>query len=108
MTIPLGNFIFSKLLQLLNALSPIVVTLSGIIISVKLIQESNALSPIVVTPLGNVILVIFVKLANIKCTTTGNGFVYWQSIEPNTILSDEKLEIKLKERINKLEVKENE
>ena len=51
---------------------------------------------------------IFLKLSKIKCNITGSGFVYWQNIEPNTILKDEKLEVKLKERINKLEVKENE
>ena len=50
----------------------------------------------------------YTKLSNIKCNIKGNGFVYWQSIEPNTKLDDKELEVKLKERISKVEVKNDE
>jgi len=49
-----------RLLQPANALDPILVTLSGIIILVKLVQPENALSPIFVIPFGILMLVIFV------------------------------------------------
>ena len=43
----------------------------------------------------------YCSLSNIKCEIIGNGFVYEQSIEENTILnSDDILTIKLKTKIN--------
>ena len=39
-----------KLLQPLNAHSPMLVTLFGIVMSVKLLQPSNAASPMLITP----------------------------------------------------------
>ena len=50
----------------------------------------------------------YTKLSKIKCKITGNGFVYWQSIEPNTNIEDKELEVKLKERISKVEVEKDE
>ena len=44
-----------KLLQLLKALSPILMTLLGIVMEVKLLQLLKALSPILMTLLGIVI-----------------------------------------------------
>ena len=44
-----------------NALSPILVTLFGIVIFVKLVQPLNALSPILVTLSGIVTLVKFLQ-----------------------------------------------
>ena len=46
-----------KLVQLTNAIAPMLVTLSGIVMSVKLVQLSNAESPMLVTLLGIVMLV---------------------------------------------------
>ena len=46
-----------------NALSPILVTLSGIVIEVKTLQPANATSPILVTLSG---IVIVVKLTHEK------------------------------------------
>ena len=42
---------------------------------------------------------IYAKLAKIKYKIDGNGFVYEQSIEPDTKLEDETLELKLKSKI---------
>ena len=44
---------------------------------------------------------IFAKLSKINCKISGNGFVYFQSIEPDAIYKKE-LEVKLKERISKI------
>ena len=49
--------ILVKLLQRENAESPMIVTLSGIVMLVKLLQSSNARNPIVVTLFGIVMLV---------------------------------------------------
>ena len=46
------QYIFCRLLQLVKAHSPIVVTLSGIVTSVRLLQREKADSPIVVTLFG--------------------------------------------------------
>ena len=46
----------------------------------------------------------FVKLSKIKCNILGSGFVYSQNIDANTKIEDKELEVKLKERISKLEV----
>ena len=45
----------AKLLQILNALIPILVTEEGIVIDVKPVQPLNAFAPILVTELGIVI-----------------------------------------------------
>ena len=42
---------------------------------------------------------IYAKLANIKYKIDGNGFVYEQSMEPETKIEDETLELKLKSKI---------
>ena len=53
MLITLSGIVTSvKLVQLLNASSPILVTLFGIVTSVKLVQSSNAEESILVTLLG--------------------------------------------------------
>ena len=39
----------------------------------------------------------FTKLSNIKYEIEGTGFVYWQSIEPDSIIKDDILKLKLKE-----------
>jgi hypothetical protein len=41
----------------LNAFSPTLVTLLGMVTDIKLVQSENALSPMLVTPLGIVMLV---------------------------------------------------
>jgi hypothetical protein len=47
-----------KLVQFKNAFSPMLVTLSGIVIFVKLVQKLNAQAPMVVTLSGIIMLVI--------------------------------------------------
>ena len=51
-----------RLVQFLKALSPMLVTLLGIVMLVRLMQNSKALSPMLVTPSGIVILVRLVQL----------------------------------------------
>ena len=53
MLVTLSGIVISvKLLQEEKAPSPMLVTLSGIVISVRLLQPTKALSPMLVTPLG--------------------------------------------------------
>ena len=47
-----------RLIQLKKALSPMLVTLSGIVILVRLVHFQKALSPMLVTPSGIVTLVV--------------------------------------------------
>jgi hypothetical protein len=51
-----GIVIFSRLLQPLNAETPILVTLLGIAILSRLVQPLNAEAPILITLFGSVIL----------------------------------------------------
>ena len=60
----LESFALVKLRQVLNAYSPISVTLSGIVISVKARQQSNALQPMTVRLSGSVMLASSSQLLN--------------------------------------------
>ena len=53
----LSNSLYTRLVQYLNASSPILVTLSGIVMLVRLSQPKNASLPILVTLSGIVMLV---------------------------------------------------
>ena len=47
-----------RMLQPLNALCPILVTLSGIVMLVRLLQPLNALCPILVRPLSGIVMLV--------------------------------------------------
>ena len=65
-----------KLLQFLNAHSPILVTLSGIVTLIKLLQPQNAPYPILVTLSGIVILVKLLQPENAQSIGTGIFLVF--------------------------------
>jgi hypothetical protein len=79
----LGIIMLARLVQLLNAPIPMLVTLLGIVMLVRLVQPLNALIPMLVTPLG-----ILTEVTELVPTPKIGGYpfpTFFTAYPPNTL-----------------------